>query len=500
MSALNAFGQNFNNADLEGTVGMSSTPQSWYTVSYSDVTCLAYSNMTATPDLTGTQGPIPAIGISGIPQSGNTFISGLISESTGTFHHEGIRQTVTGFVPGKSYTISFYQTVVKQNNQLDPSGSWAVYIDTTLAGISSPSNSSLTFDNQSLQWEERSVSFDATNSTHSIKFLPMDDDNSQAVPYEGLRMGIDQLKLTPDSSHIFHDTICVGELATVWASGADQYYWVPLNDTSNVLSYDSTLTISPDSTAHYLCINNLDTNLATVTVLHPPTLDLGVDHYLCQGDTALIIPEVYNASRHLWNDGSSGFNLITHVGGMHWMIAENTCGTVTDSVGIHIDSIQSVDYSSTSTECSHDPILLNIPYPGAQIEWNDGSSDTQLFADQSGTYWAEISNQCGSSIHEFNIEYVHCSALLEMPNVFSPNGDGVNEFYVPIHQEHITDYYLIILNRWGEVIFESTDIVLGWNGLIQGQPASEGVYFWQVNYSNPSEDNIRQQGSLTLVR
>lgn len=500
MLALNAMGQNFNNADLEGNVGMSSTPPDWFSVSSSDPVCQAYNNIAATPDITGLQGPVPLIGVSGAPHSGNTFVSGLLSGTPGAHHQEGIRQTLTGLTPGKPYTITFFQTVVKQDNHLDNSGSWGVYADNQLLGISAPSSSALNFDDPTLIWDERSISFIPTNTIHSIKFLPKDDDPSQVVPLESLRMGIDHITLTPDSSHVYHDTICYGDLATIWASGANQYHWIPLNDPNNALGYDSVLYVSPDSTSHYYCITNLDTNLVTVTVLHSPTLELGPDHFVCPGDSTLIYPDVQNADAHHWSDGSSGYDLETDQNGLVWMIAENTCGSARDSLWIHWDSLQNVDLGLDTSICSNESLQLDVFYPEATYEWNHGSLEPSVLIESSGDYWVEISNHCGTKVHEFHIEQYPCNVSINMGNVFTPNNDGVNDFFVPINYKHVQEYRLLILNRWGTVIFESTDIEIGWDGTIHGEDASESVYFWKVDYAGVDENNNTIQGSLTLVR
>ncbi|XOV68559.1 MAG: gliding motility-associated C-terminal domain-containing protein [Fluviicola sp.] len=501
MFALNVMGQNFSNADLEGNVGMSATPPDWYAVSSSDPVCQAYNNMVATPDITGSQGPVTAIGLVGVPHSGNSFVSGLISGLPGAHHQEGIRQTVHGLTPGKPYTISFYQTVVKQNNQLDNSGSWGVYADNQLIQVTQPSQSSLAFDDPSLIWEERNISFTPTHTVHSFKFLPMDDDPSQAVPMESLRMGIDNITLTPDSSHVYHDTICYGELATIWAEGASQYHWISYNDPGNVLGYDSILQVSPDSTSHYWCITNLDTNLVTVTVLFPPTLDLGPDHKICMGDATIIHPDVHHANTHLWSDGSNGYDLETDQDGLVWMIAENNCGVARDSVLIAYDSLEFHDFGFDTMICTYETVELSAYYPNASYSWNQGSTEPSILAEHAGDYWVKVENECGAFMHEFHVEFdPECEILIEMPNVFTPDNDGVNDFFVPVQHEHLQSYHLFVLNRWGEIIFESVDINLGWDGTIQGENANESVYFYKVDYSDFHSENNSVQGSFTLVR
>ncbi len=500
MFALNALGQNFTNPDLEGTVNMSSTPNGWFSVSHSDPNCQATNNMSASPDITGVQGPVAVIGVSGIPQSGNSFVSGLISESNAIHHQEGIRQTVNGFVIGKSYTLNFYQAVVKQNNHLDTSGSWQVFLDDQLIGTSYPSTSALAFDNNNLIWEERSMQFMATSSSHMLKFLPFDDDSDITSPNESLRMGIDNIQLTPDSSHVYHDTICAGEMATIWASGAHQYHWTAYDDHNHILGYDSVLHVYPDSTSHYWCINNLDTNLVTVTVLHPPSLDLGENHLVCPGESVLIIPDVHNANSHHWSDGSSGYTYETDLSGMHWMIAQNQCGEAADSTWIFWDSISSIDLGFDTSLCSTQSLDLDVFYSDAHYSWNDGSTDPTMQTSATGDYWVEISNNCGSSLHEFHLVFHECHGALEMPNVFSPNNDGVNDFFLPVHYEHLEEYTLVILNRWGQTVFTSDKPTNGWNGKIRNENASKSVYFWKVTYTDINGSKVKMDGSLTLVR
>jgi hypothetical protein len=189
--------QQFINGDLEGLGSAPSVvPTNWQNVPYDDINCLATSPGDATPDLTDTVDLGVSAGLCGRPYSGLTFISGLVGE---TFQ-EGIMQTVSGLEIGKTYSINFYQSVVKQNNALDKSGAWAIYIDNNLAGISATTNSELTYNNIELIWDARSITFTATATSHVIKFLPVDNDAngtfSMSDTAGALRMGIDAINLS----------------------------------------------------------------------------------------------------------------------------------------------------------------------------------------------------------------------------------------------------------------------------------------------------------------
>jgi len=194
------FAQDFTNGDLDGTInGYSSLPTGWQRVPRTDVNCQALHVGNDTPDLTSLTEPSIIDGSIGNPFSGNTFISGSFASNPPNFFQEGIMQQANGFIVGHEYSIRFRQAVVKQNNGLDETGSWAVYIDTVLASITMPSQSKEPFGSISLIWELRTLSFIATATSHLIKFLPMDDDSNYTASLTdttgALRMGIDSIGL-----------------------------------------------------------------------------------------------------------------------------------------------------------------------------------------------------------------------------------------------------------------------------------------------------------------
>jgi len=197
--------QSFINGDLDGVISFAGIlPDDWQAVPFTDPNCNATDTIGDTPDLTDIDGPFAAQGVMGNPYSGSTFVSGLnATSSDGNFHwHEGIQQSLSGLAPDTRYAIRFYQTVVKQDfssvyDAIDTSGSWSVYFDNNLVGISAPSYSQLPYNSINLQWDLRVVEFVATSETHVIKFLPSDDDTVNIVQGQGgaLRMGIDSISI-----------------------------------------------------------------------------------------------------------------------------------------------------------------------------------------------------------------------------------------------------------------------------------------------------------------
>jgi gliding motility-associated-like protein len=87
---------------------------------------------------------------------------------------------------------------------------------------------------------------------------------------------------------------------------------------------------------------------------------------------------------------------------------------------------------------------------------------------------------------------------ITVPNIITPNGDGTNDFFL-IKTAGIKSYDLVIVNRWGNTVFKSSDPTVIWDGKSDGQPVAEGVYFYTLKASSASKE-YNYQGNVTVVR
>ena len=95
--------------------------------------------------------------------------------------------------------------------------------------------------------------------------------------------------------------------------------------------------------------------------------------------------------------------------------------------------------------------------------------------------------------------YVHTmSSLLEVPNFFTPNNDDVNDEFRVAYRS-IKSYKCVVFNRWGSVVFTSTDPNKGWDGKIRGKPAAEGTYYYVITARGTDIDTKegKNNGKLT---
>lgn len=94
-------------------------------------------------------------------------------------------------------------------------------------------------------------------------------------------------------------------------------------------------------------------------------------------------------------------------------------------------------------------------------------------------------------------------AIVFVPNAFTPNGDEFNQEFLPIFGSSFDseNYHLMVFNRWGETVFESYNVLVGWDGTYAGKVASEGQYVWTIRYKHLDNDGYEVlSGHVTIFK
>jgi gliding motility-associated-like protein len=111
---------------------------------------------------------------------------------------------------------------------------------------------------------------------------------------------------------------------------------------------------------------------------------------------------------------------------------------------------------------------------------NDTTYTTDYSASIAGCYVIVAIDSVGNRSPLANEMCTDNCPEYELPNIFTPNGDNLNDLYIPVKNKFIKDVEFTLYNRWGQVIFETTDPALNWDGKSKQmkQPVSDGTYYY----------------------
>lgn len=177
-------------------------------------------------------------------------------------------------------------------------------------------------------------------------------------------------------------------------------------------------------------------------------------------------------------------------------------GKIWDSTGVYLDTLQGVFCDSIyriELYIPKDTVTRTDTSVCDEYVMGDGS-----FVYETGVYERSLQNQCGlDSVVEHHIEVLDCknNCGLYFPNVFTPDGDGLNDYFLGKSICHVNIYNLKILDRWRNVIFESSDQYVGWDGTFMSAPVMQGMYVYFIDYQIQDDQPYRQRsGTVLLVR
>lgn len=187
---------------------------------------------------------------------------------------------------------------------------------------------------------------------------------------------------------------------------------------------------------------------------------------------------------------------------VYFVQAENNTGCfIYDTVRIKVKQALSFSLGPDKSICPGDSILLSASGIFQTYLWSDGTRSEDFRVKKSGQYSLTgfTADGCRSS-DTVMITQKDCGTAFFMPNAFTPNGDGLNDLIKPITKGNLVQYQMLIYNRWGQLVFSSADISLGWDGKFKGIIQGPQTYTWQCVWQVEGGELKRNYGSLTLIR
>jgi len=235
-------------------------------------------------------------------------------------------------------------------------------------------------------------------------------------------------------------------------------------------------------------------NLSVKPKLNPKLLD---DASICEKDSIVLNPGIFYS--YLWNNNASSKTLTVKSVGTYWVQVADSFGCkARDTFNlISINPLPKDFLPNSLSVCDGEQYTLSgyVSY-----NWMTGAISPTISLTTLPLYSVKVTdiNGCSGS-DSMKVNYVG-SLNIQSTNAFSPNGDGVNETFKPFSGSCISGYSMKIFDRWGQLLFETINPNVGWDGKLKGEVLPMGVYYYIINYKNLLGIDNRKSGSITLLR
>ncbi len=340
----------------------------------------------------------------------------------------------------------------------------------------------------------------------------------------------DSVKVTViDPSATNNGPICLGQNLQLTTPFIDNvsYKWTSPNTISANIQNPLYLNLNQTTTFTLQIMIN-DTNICTTTttvVVDTTKLNLGVDISFCN-DFPKAITATYNVNNLalIWSTGATSNSIIPQTSGEYYVTALTSLGCqLKDSIEVTIYPTPNAVISGniTSGLAPLSVVFSNASTNANNYFWDLGNgqlssvttlSDTSLTYQIAGLYIAELiayNDNCSDTawleitvIDTLNIS-ISEPLIFYVPNSFTPDGDDFNNLFIPVFTSGYDkqDYHFQIFNRWGELIFKTTEVNAGWDGMYKGQIVQDGVYTWTLEFKNEINDKkYAINGHCNLLR
>lgn len=280
-------------------------------------------------------------------------------------------------------------------------------------------------------------------------------------------------------------------------SGMQSYLWSN-SATSQSITVSTSGQYSLTVTDNNSCTSSATANISFGSINN---VTLGNDTVFCESTFSLRLSPGDNFSSYAWSNGQSGSQIDVNQAGIYTVTVSDNAGcSAQASIQVLVMPLMPIYLGDDVNICNIESLVLDAGQNVGNYSylWSNGMQNPSIIVTQAGVYWVRYGNE--NCVVSDTIEVIACPDMV-VPNVFTPNGDGYNDFFAP-EASAIEGFVMVIYNRWGTAIFETTDYVKGWDGTSNGKELAEGVYYWIIRYrerfSDASEKTM--SGSVSLIR
>ena len=237
-----------------------------------------------------------------------------------------------------------------------------------------------------------------------------------------------------------------------------------------------------------------------------PDINLGKDTLNCKGDSLLLDPKIAGPYTYRWNTSANSSTLKVGAGGTYWLeVSELDLCYASDTINVIEINKPQLGSLSDIILCKNELIEIAIDNKYGMVLWNNNvEGERYSLLNYQGKLSVKSSNECGTDSNEIEVSLIDCYCNLLFPNAITPNADQLNDQFRPtVDCPKLRDFTMSVYNRWGELLFTSTDVNKTWDGSYQDIMVMNGVYYWIAVWSGIENGQIERKadkGILHVIR
>jgi gliding motility-associated-like protein len=298
--------------------------------------------------------------------------------------------------------------------------------------------------------------------------------------------------------------ICEDTGTVLTASAEDvEYLWETLETTPSIEVLEEgyyTVTV----TDPFDCVTT--DSIFAQQIIFPPAQDL--DTFFCAESVVVIRPEEVPGFEISWSTGSQVDTLPVSIQGQYQLVLDRL--NCQKKYPFFVS-----EEPNPTLELSREGLFCDLDFPDGYpvyassdglVIWEELVEDTTYLVFQEGLYEAIAYSDSGCTTNDEIFVPLQCVPRVFIPNAFTPDDDGLNDFFKVMITGVVDKYELVIFDRWGQEVFRSNDPNQAWNGSIEGGEyfAEDGIYQYVLEYEAyrdvPEIISEKRVGQVTLVR
>ena len=419
----------------------------------------------------------------------------------------GKSSAILGDINGDGYIEIAYGADQDNNSGTDKGAFYVVHLDTTPPVLVTTADTTIcqavpvqlfATGAQTYLWNNANLLDDSTSATpilttsNSVVMNVQGWDSWGCVTKENIvvNYNLNDNILPQDTS------ICQLEYLSAYQPGALSYLWSTGETTESIsVAITGVYTVTVNLPGSCVAKGHSSVKFAN------PDVKLGSDTVICIGDYATLEAWPNDSLPILWNTGDTTRYLVTHDTGAYWVFVGDSGCMGVDSIRVDKYPKLFIEWDSVMTTCLDQSVIFEGEIPLANYFWNNILLAPIYQTNDTGLVTVEVSNLCESINDTILVTYKECECVIYIPNSFTPNGDAMNDVFIP-EINCFYDYYVLrIFDRWGMMVFETFDQAVGWDGFVDNELMHQGVYTWRIEKSFSTEAGVESlYGRVNLIR